>query len=154
MHNQLMKRLVKKPILPGTGGFDDQIDDCYGIGCTAYFGYMDDCCALSWKPMTDDLRKAAEALCHHLDSAESAKSNAWLTKKLVAAVRAALAAPAPASEARACAECHGTGRTDNHVTGEVECSACEGSGSALVAMADRILRGDFAPGAGKEAKHE
>ena len=27
-----------------------------------------------------------------------------------------------------CVECNGTGRTDNHVTGEVECSGCEGTG--------------------------
>ena len=27
-----------------------------------------------------------------------------------------------------CETCHGTGRTDNHVTGEVECSTCEGAG--------------------------
>lgn len=27
-----------------------------------------------------------------------------------------------------CPECNGTGRTDNHITGEVECSACEGTG--------------------------
>ena len=27
-----------------------------------------------------------------------------------------------------CEECKGTGRTDNHVTGEVECSFCKGSG--------------------------
>ena len=27
-----------------------------------------------------------------------------------------------------CKECGGTGLTDNHVTGEVCCSACDGSG--------------------------
>lgn len=27
-----------------------------------------------------------------------------------------------------CGECGGSGRTDNHVTGEVECSACDGTG--------------------------
>jgi DnaJ-class molecular chaperone len=27
-----------------------------------------------------------------------------------------------------CTVCHGTGRTNNHVTGEVECSGCDGSG--------------------------
>jgi hypothetical protein len=31
-----------------------------------------------------------------------------------------------------CQSCSGTGRTDNHVTGEVECSACCGTGSAWV----------------------
>ncbi len=31
-------------------------------------------------------------------------------------------------QACGCGECHGTGETDNHVTGKVECSACEGSG--------------------------
>jgi hypothetical protein len=36
------------------------------------------------------------------------------------------AEPAP----EMCHACEGTGRTDNHVTGEVECSACEGSGVA------------------------
>lgn len=29
---------------------------------------------------------------------------------------------------RKCSECNGSGRTDNHVTGEVECSSCEGTG--------------------------
>lgn len=29
---------------------------------------------------------------------------------------------------KACSSCAGSGRTDNHVTGEVECSHCEGSG--------------------------
>lgn len=37
--------------------------------------------------------------------------------------------PSPAATVEpACSECHGTGRTDNHVTGEIECTACEGSG--------------------------
>lgn len=27
-----------------------------------------------------------------------------------------------------CDECNGTGRTDNHVSGEIECSSCEGGG--------------------------
>lgn len=27
-----------------------------------------------------------------------------------------------------CRECCGTGLTDNHVTGEIECSACGGTG--------------------------
>jgi DnaJ-class molecular chaperone len=27
-----------------------------------------------------------------------------------------------------CRDCYGTGVTDNHVTGEVYCSACDGSG--------------------------
>lgn len=35
-----------------------------------------------------------------------------------------------------CPECYGTGRTDNHVTGEVECGNCEGSGDE----AYRLLR--------------
>ena len=32
-----------------------------------------------------------------------------------------------------CKECEGSGRTDNHVTGEVECSSCEGVGSVNTA---------------------
>src|ERR1035437_598781 len=37
----------------------------------------------------------------------------------------------PAREVnRRCDECAGTGRTDNHVTGEVECSSCGGSGQS------------------------
>lgn len=35
------------------------------------------------------------------------------------------------STLKACPECQGTGRTSNHVTGEVECGACEGSGQDL-----------------------
>lgn len=34
------------------------------------------------------------------------------------------------SLAPACPACYGTGRTDNHVTGEVECDHCEGTGEA------------------------
>lgn len=30
-----------------------------------------------------------------------------------------------------CEECEGSGRTNNHVTGEVECSSCEGTGTHL-----------------------
>jgi hypothetical protein len=36
--------------------------------------------------------------------------------------------PAPAGDAPTCSECHGSGRTDSHVTGEVECSHCDGCG--------------------------
>ena len=32
--------------------------------------------------------------------------------------------------AKVCPECHGLGLTDNHVTGEVECSGCGGEGHA------------------------
>ena len=38
-----------------------------------------------------------------------------------------------------CVECGGYGRTSNHVTGEVECSACEGAG-ILYAPAEDILK--------------
>ncbi len=50
-------------------------------------------------------------------------------------LRAAIASiPAPSSEdatpeePHLCLECSGSGRTDNHVTGEVECDVCKGSG--------------------------
>jgi hypothetical protein len=47
------------------------------------------------------------------------------------AARAALRDTAPAEEhPKCCRECGGSGRYDNHVTGEVECGACEGSGVA------------------------
>jgi hypothetical protein len=38
-----------------------------------------------------------------------------------------------------CVECGGSGRTSNHVTGEIECSACLGSG-ILAAPAEYILK--------------
>jgi len=40
----------------------------------------------------------------------------------------ACAGSARQSIAALCSECHGSGRTDNHVTGEVECGHCKGSG--------------------------
>ena len=36
--------------------------------------------------------------------------------------------PVPQWKEPVCPECHGTGLTDNHVTGETECSYCEGAG--------------------------
>ena len=38
-----------------------------------------------------------------------------------------------------CVECGGSGRTSNHVTGEIECSACGGAG-ILAAPAEDILK--------------
>jgi hypothetical protein len=38
----------------------------------------------------------------------------------------------PGARTAPCAPCAGTGREDNHVTGEVECSACEGSGVEIL----------------------
>lgn len=35
-----------------------------------------------------------------------------------------------------CDSCHGVGLTDNHVTGEIECSACEGSGWYVLPVVD------------------
>jgi DnaJ-class molecular chaperone len=35
-----------------------------------------------------------------------------------------------------CKECYGTGLTDNHVTGEVYCSACDGTGQASTKVVD------------------
>lgn len=40
---------------------------------------------------------------------------------------------------RQCETCHGTGRTNTHVSGEVECSACEGTGKRADAP-------EYAPG--------
>jgi hypothetical protein len=50
--------------------------------------------------------------------------------RCAAELKGALAArsPAPAGDAPTCSECHGSGRTDSHVTGEVECSHCDGCG--------------------------
>lgn len=45
-----------------------------------------------------------------------------------------------------CDVCRGTGRTSNHVDGEVECSACEGCGVTIqdaIANADRRCHGRY-----------
>lgn len=52
-----------------------------------------------------------------------------------------------AMHVQVCGECHGSGRLDNHVTGEVECGHCDGGGSEYTwhyaATLEWVLTGTF-----------
>ena len=69
---------------------------------------------------------------------------------LLFAVKANRAAIEGGATPKKCPECHGTGRTDNHVTGEVECGACYGMGleDPLLCAACGAELGANPPGAG------